>query len=59
MSRFRLIIDNFRRIKGNYHSLRKNYGFLLSRRLYSAVSGDIVDEQVAEYINNLNFEVPI
>jgi len=48
-----------RDVRGRYAQLRANYASLLSRKVYDSIKGDIVDEQVAEYINKLNFDVPI
>lgn len=53
------IQNNIRDVKRKYQQLRANYASLLSRKMYSAMKGDLVDEQVGEYINKLNFDVPI
>jgi hypothetical protein len=39
--------------------MRRNYASLLPRKLYCAVKGDLVDEQVGDYINKMNWDVPI
>lgn len=53
------IQNKIRDVKRRYQQLRANYAGLLSRKMYSAMKGDLVDEQVGEYINKLTFDVPI
>ena len=53
------IQNNIRDVKRRLQQLRANYAGLLSRKMYSALKGDLIDEQVGEYINKLTFDVPI